>query len=176
MYPRGAPLFVIARTLFVTVMVLVSIHRKNMVHGDVNAGHIYLSNENVCKLGYGPTVYESMEVKETPSKFLHLEDISFWGASPKVCDDNVVHTSTSDISRVGITGLELAIRNICVKNQMDLFLIINGATVVWEDSVFANEDFQIFVDECLKWDLELRPTSIINASSIFPEQQSWTLS
>ncbi|KAK1350671.1 hypothetical protein POM88_054592 [Heracleum sosnowskyi] len=116
-----------------------------------------------------------MEVKETPSKFLPLEDISFWGASLEVYDDNVVLTSTSDISRIGITSLELAIRNICVKNQMDLFEIINGATVVWEDSVFANEDFKIFLDECLKWDLELRPTSTIDASSIFSEQQSWTL-
>ncbi|KAK1350670.1 hypothetical protein POM88_054591 [Heracleum sosnowskyi] len=161
MYPRGANLSALAYALYITVDALVSIHQNNLVHGQVDVGHIYMQSHPPFdnKLGFGATVYDDIEALKAEPNSLSAHDTCTWAAAPEVYYNNYPHTSASDIWQVGITALELALGKLWAKNREELNAVIIAAIVDWEHGLFGNADFQIFIKDCLHQDPDMRPTS-----------------
>ncbi|VFQ85976.1 unnamed protein product [Cuscuta campestris] len=127
-FRQGFPETCIALVLKLVLEGVCFLHENGIVHGDINAGHVYVQSGPNIKLGYAATVYDhrARDLECSTSSSLPETDISSWAAAPEVYDRHAVTTEESDVWLVGMLALELAYGGIRVPDREALGVMVRG--------------------------------------------------
>ncbi|EPS66828.1 hypothetical protein M569_07954, partial [Genlisea aurea] len=108
-FPNGLPEKAILFTLRSVLQGLRAIHRAGLVHGEVNAGHVFMSSSLEIKLGFAATVHDEDDdepIPESSSSYLRAAEICEWAAAPELYGGSRA-TQGGDMWMVGVAALEM---------------------------------------------------------------------
>ncbi|XP_019160997.1 PREDICTED: serine/threonine-protein kinase 10-like [Ipomoea nil] len=171
-FPYGFPEVFISVALRSVLKALRFLHGAEILHGDVNAGHVYVKSGPKIMLGFAATVYEHQvsNVECSSHSALPATQISTWAAAPEVYDGGNGNKA-ADIWLVGITAMELAYGGIRVPNREALEVLIRGIIETkrlpknyqleeeGEEKRSFSREFEKMVAECVAWNPADRPSA-----------------
>ncbi|VFQ85977.1 unnamed protein product [Cuscuta campestris] len=185
-FPGGLPEACILLVLRRVLEGVGFLHSGCDVHGEINAGHVYVFEGPGIRLGYAATAYEH---RCSGSGALPEVGISDWAAAPEVCDgeEDYCVTQKGDVWLVGILALELAYGRLRVPSGEALQAMIGWISVMRrlpgripaaeeggggeeEEGRRFSAEFEEFVASCLDWDAAERPSaSVLLTHEFFTE-------
>ncbi|KAG8391743.1 hypothetical protein BUALT_Bualt01G0218800 [Buddleja alternifolia] len=180
-FPYGLPEVCIIVVLREILRGLSLIHSKGLIHGQINAGHVFFNAKSEIRLAFGASVYDDVQDSpESTSQYLPHNSICHWAAAPEVYHRDTFICERSDVWLIGITALELAYGGLKVFNRDDLesrlktILTQKALPREWGDTTseggfkrFASslfkkgkfsKSFENMVVNCFEFEAKWRPT------------------